>query len=129
MHISWYVCIRTTPSTVIAIKGQPLTTHKAKFIACSEASRDTKWLLQLLKDIHSSKKDSPPLPINCNNQGALTLITMGIIKAQTKHDNVCYHNSADQHRQPIVNYSYVHTNENVADILTKALTKNDISKR
>jgi len=105
-----------------------MSTLEAEFIACSEASREAKWLLQLQKDIHSSKKDSPPLPINCNNQGALTVITTGIIKARTKHINVCYHNSRDLHKRRIVKYSYVHTNENVADILTKALTKDKHEK-
>jgi len=100
-----------------------MSTLEAKFIACSEASREAKWLLQLQKDIHGSQKDSPWLPINCDNQGALTLITTGIIKARTKHIDVCYHNSRDLHRRRVVNYSYVNTNENVADILTKALTK------
>ena len=44
-----------------------MSTLEAKFIACSEASREAKWLLQLQKNIHSSKKDSPLLPINCDN--------------------------------------------------------------
>jgi len=105
-----------------------MSTLEAEFIACSEASREAKWLLQLKKDIHSSKKDSPPLPINFDNQGALALITTGIIKARTKHIDVCYHNSRDLHRQQILNYSYVHTNENVADIPTKALTKDKQEK-
>jgi len=56
-----------------------MSTLKAKFIACSEASREAKWLLQLQKDIHG--KDLPLLPINCDNQGALTVITTGNIKA------------------------------------------------
>jgi len=73
-----------------------MSTLKAKFIACSEASREAKWFLQLQKDIH--KNDSPPLPINCDNQGALTLITPGVIKARTKNIDVCYHNSRDLHR-------------------------------
>jgi len=71
----------------------PMSTLEAEFIACSEASREAKWLLQLQKNIHGSQKDSPPLPINCDNQGALTLITTAIIKARTKHIDVCYHNS------------------------------------
>jgi hypothetical protein len=98
-----------------------MSTLEAEFIACSEASREAKWLLQLQNDIHG--KDLPPLPINCDNQGALTLISTGIIKARTKHIDVCYHNSQDLHKRRIVNYSYVHTDENVAHILTKALTK------
>jgi len=100
-----------------------MSTIQAEFIACLEASREAKWLLQLHNDIHGSQRDSPLLPINCDNQGALTLITTGIIKARTKHIDVCYHNSRDLHKRRIVNYSYVHTNENVADILTTALTK------
>jgi len=105
-----------------------MSTLEAEFIACSEASREAKWLLQLQKDIHSFQKDSPLLPINYDNQGALTLITTGIIKAGTKHINICYHNSRDLNRQPIVNYSYVNTNKNVADILTKALATDKHTK-
>ena len=66
-----------------------MSTLEAEFIACSDASRQAKWLLQLQKDIHG--KDLPPLPINCDMQGDLALITMGIIKAPTKHIEVCYH--------------------------------------
>jgi hypothetical protein len=64
-----------------------MSTLEAEFIACSEASREEKWLLQLQKDIHST--DLPPLPFNCDNQGALTLVTTGIIKARIKHIDIC----------------------------------------
>jgi hypothetical protein len=104
-----------------------LSTLEAEYIACSEASREARWLLQLQRDIHASQNQaSPPsslLPIYCDNQGALTHITTGVIKARTKHIDVCYHNSADLHAGKIVDYSYVDTNDNVADILTKPLTK------
>ena len=103
-----------------------MSTLEAEFITCSEASREAKWLLQLPKDIHG--KDLLPLPIHCDNQGALTHITKGIIKARTKHIDVCYHHSRDLHRRRIVNYSYVNTNKNVADILAKALTKDKHTK-
>jgi len=103
-----------------------MSTLKAEYIACSEGSREAKWLLQLHRDIHG--KDTSPLPINCDNQGALSHITTGIINARTKHIDVCYHNSRDLHAHRIVEYSYVHTNENVADVLTKALTKNKHEK-
>jgi hypothetical protein len=70
---------------------------KAEFIACLEASRQAKWLLQLQNDILN--KDTPLLPINCDNHGAQPRITMGIIKARTTHINVCYLNSQDVPRQ------------------------------
>jgi hypothetical protein len=84
------------------------------------------WLLQLDQDIHS--KDASPLPINCDNQRTLSQITTGIMKAGTKHIDVCYHNSRDLHYRRIVEYSYVHTNKNMADLLTKALTNDKHEK-
>jgi hypothetical protein len=103
-----------------------MSTLEAEYIACSKGSRDAKWLLQLHRDIHG--QDASPLPIYCDNEGTLSPATTGIRKDHTKHMNVCYHNSRDLHARKIVDYSYIHTNENVADILTKALTKDKHEK-
>jgi hypothetical protein len=97
-----------------------MSTLDAEYIARSEGSSNANWLLQLHRVIHG--KNAFPLPINCDNQGALSHITTWIIKASTKHIDVCDHNSRDFHARKIVDYFYMHTNENVADILTKALT-------
>ena len=105
-----------------------MSSLEAECIACSEASREWKWLLQLQKDIYGSQRDSPPLPIDRDNQGALTLVITGIIEARTKHIDICYHNSRDLPKHLIVNTSYVHKNNNVADILTKALTNDNHTK-
>jgi hypothetical protein len=63
-----------------------MSTPKAEFTACSETSNEAKRLLQLPKDIHA--KVLPPLQINRDDQGALTRITTGIIKARTKHIDI-----------------------------------------
>jgi len=97
-----------------------MSTLNAEYIVRSEGSREAKWLLQHHRDIHS--KDTSPLLINCGHQGSLSHTTTGIIKARMKHIDVCYHNSRYLHPHMIVDYSYVHKNENVADILTKGLT-------
>jgi hypothetical protein len=103
-----------------------MSTLEAEYIACSEGSREAKWLLQLHRDIHG--KDTSPLPINCDNQGGLSHIPTGIMKARTQHIDISYHNSQDFHALKIVDYSYVHTNENVADILTMVLSKDKHEK-
>jgi len=46
----------------------------------------------------------------------------------TKHVDICYHNSQILHKRQIVNYSYIHMDDNVADLLTKALTKDTYTK-
>jgi len=120
---NWAVSWQSRKQSLIA-----MSTLEAVFIGCSEASREAKCSLQLQKDIRGSQRDSQPLPNNCDNQGARTLITSGIIKARSKHIDVCYHNSRILHKHRIVNYSYVHTDENMADKLTKALTKDKHTK-
>jgi hypothetical protein len=98
-----------------------MLTLAAEYITCSDGSREAMWLLMLHCAIHG--KDASPLPINCDNQGVLSHLTTGIIKSRTKYIDICYQNRRDLHARKIVDYFYVHTNENVADILTKALTK------
>ena len=100
-----------------------LSTLEAEYIACSEASWEARWLLKSQRDIHGSPSYASLLPIYCDNHGALTHITTGVIKARTKPIDVCYHNSREVHARKILDYSYVHTNDNAADILTKPLTK------
>ena len=105
-----------------------LSTPEAEYIACSDVSQEARWLLQLRRDINGSPSDASPLPIYCDNQGALRHITTGVIKARTKHIDVYYNNSRDRHAHQIFDYSYVHTNENAAGILTKVLTKEKHTK-
>jgi len=64
---------------------------EAEYIACSEASRERIWLLQLCKDTKrnddkndndkndKNDKNNEPLPILCDNEGALALIINGAI--------------------------------------------------
>ena len=103
-----------------------MSTVEAEYIACSEDSGEAKWLFKLHRDTHG--KDASPLPINCDNHGALSHLTTGIMKARTKHIDVCYHNRQILQARKTVDYSYVHPDQNVADILTKALTKDTHEK-
>jgi hypothetical protein len=65
-----------------------MSTLEAEYIACSMFSDDAKRLPQLRRDILGKYTSS--LPINCDNQGTLSHIATGIIKARTKHVDVCY---------------------------------------
>jgi hypothetical protein len=57
----------------------------------------------------------------CDNQGAIKTIVSGTSKASTKHIDVRFHNSRHAHASGIINCTYIPTNENTADICTKAL--------
>jgi hypothetical protein len=94
---------------------------EAEYIARSECSRQAKWLLELQQDIHG--KDPSPLLINCDNEDGLSHIRKGIIKARMKHSDVYYLKIRGLPGCKTVDYYYVHMEENVEDILTKALSK------
>jgi putative hemolysin len=105
-----------------------LSTLEAEYIACSDAVRETKWLLQLAKDVAEpsarateSSSTANPVTLFCDNQGALNTIVSGVSKASTKHIDVRFHNSRHAYASGILNCTYIPSNENTADICTKAL--------
>ena len=54
------------------------STTEAEYIACSEASREARWLRQLQRDVKGIIHQKLPTPIYTYSQGALSHITTGI---------------------------------------------------
>jgi glutamate formiminotransferase len=116
-----------------------LSTLEAEHIACSDAIRETKWLLQLAKDVDFHTTDESKTAVEkttaaekttgamgavtlyCDNQGAILRIVSGTSKASTKHIDARFHNSRHAHASGIINCTCIPTNENTVDICTKAL--------
>ena len=100
-----------------------LSTLEAEYIAASEATREAIWLRRMRNALSDASIDKP-VRIGCDNQGALKLINTGVFKAKTKHIEVKYHHVHDeQHTQKTVDFHYVSTDANTADLLTKPLAK------
>jgi hypothetical protein len=104
-----------------------LSTLEAEYVACSDATREALWINQLQEDIGSlvitdSETLPPPISIKCNYQGAIKLIKSGVVTVKTKHINIKYHDSHDEDKRGIIDFSYIETKENIADILTKPLS-------
>ena len=59
--------------------------------------------------------------IASDNQGAPKLIIDGVFKQKTKHIAVKYRLSHDEQAKNHLQFWYIHTAENVADLLTKPL--------
>ena len=101
-----------------------LSTLEAEYIACSYATREALWLRQLEATVLTAiNQNTTPrtVPIGADNQGALKLIKSGVIKQKTKHTAVKFHHSHDKEQKGTVKFSYVHTSDNVVDLLTQAL--------
>ena len=59
--------------------------------------------------------------INCDNQEAIKLLNNPIASQRSKHIDVLYHFARERAMRKEVRFTYVPTNENVADIMTKPL--------
>jgi len=97
-----------------------LSTTEAEYVACSEAAREAQWLAKLHTDVVG--KLGCPLPVCTDSNGALKNIqAAGYGKSRNKHIHVKFHHCRDLHTTRELEFSYVSTNDNLADIMTKAL--------
>jgi len=62
-----------------------------------------------------------PVPIGCDNQGAIKLITSGVIRQKSKHIDIKYHHVYDEQMKGAGKFQYVTSKSNPADLLTKPL--------
>jgi len=95
-----------------------LSTTEAEYIACSEATRESRWLAQLHEDV--TGESANPVPIFTDSNGALQDIRTAVSGAQSKHIDIQFHNSRELQATGMVQFSHVSTHENLADIMTKS---------
>ena len=95
-------------------------------MAISHATKEAIWIQQFLHDIHFPL--SYPSTLLINNQGAITLATNPTFHTQTKHIRVWHHFIWDQVEKWDILLEYVPMDDQVADVLTKALLHNKHSK-
>jgi hypothetical protein len=78
-----------------------LSTLEAEYIACSHANRESLWLKRITKKVAdriSVQVSEGPVPIGCDSQGDLKLITSGVVRQKLKHIDVKYHHVHDEQR-------------------------------
>jgi len=92
-----------------------LSILEAEYITCLHATWESLWLRRMMKEVVGEmavKTSDGPAPIGCNNQGAIKLITLGVIRQKSKHIDVKYHHIHDEQMKGTVKFQYV-TSESV----------------
>lgn len=93
---------------------------EAEFISISEASKEIKWLRQLLEEMH--EKIDGPTTIFEDNQSCIELVRDHKFSCKTKHMDTRYKMIRDLIGQKIIECEYCPSEEMVADLLTKPLS-------
>ncbi|KAG1665273.1 hypothetical protein FOA52_015850 [Chlamydomonas sp. UWO 241] len=105
-------CSRVQP-TVAA------STLEAEYMSASLSAKDVLWCRKILPELGLSCN---MVNINCDNQGALKLISNPIASQRSKHIDVIHHFVRDRVSRREICFHYVASEHNAADILTKPLT-------
>jgi hypothetical protein len=103
-----------------------LSMAEAEYIALTAVAQEVLYLQSLLTELHEPV--TLPIPIYCDNQGAITLASNHKFHAHTKHIDLRYHFICAQVTAGIFDFQYCPTVENIADTFTKALPRPRLEK-
>eukprot|EP00253_Pinus_taeda_P004411 PITA_04411 len=98
-----------------------LSTAKAEYVATASCCTQLLWMMQTLQDFQITC--TPPISILCDNTSAISISMHLIMHSKTRHIPIKYHFLREQVLEQKVKLEYVPSKEQVADILTKPLTR------
>ncbi|UYV65570.1 hypothetical protein LAZ67_3004741 [Cordylochernes scorpioides] len=96
-----------------------LSTTESEYIAASKAMKEAIWLRQLLRELH--QEQVKPTTIFSGNQSCIRLVHNPEYHKRTKHIDISYHFIRDHFQKHAIDLLYVCSNDQAADIFTKAL--------
>jgi len=100
-------------------KSVTLSSSEAEYMAASQASCEAIWFHKLLVSLFGEKLD--PTVIYYDNQSCIKLTENPVFHDRSKHIETRYHFIRDYFQRGVVKLQYVSKDEQVADVLTKAL--------
>ncbi|KAM1032295.1 hypothetical protein ACFX2I_035891 [Malus domestica] len=98
-----------------------LSTAEAEYISASEATAQAIWLRFVLEDFGELQTEATPM--HCDNTTAIAITKNPVFHQKTKHIDRRFHFIKDALQEGIIDLIYCPTEEQLADIFTKPLTK------
>ena len=103
-----------------------LSSIQAKYVAAITTIQECIWTKRLLQDIGFAV--NYPIPISCDNDITNKLASNPVFHANTKHIEVHYHFVREKVLKQVIVLKKVGTNDQVADVFTKALSRAKFEK-
>jgi hypothetical protein len=102
-----------------------LSTAEAEYIAAGSSCSQLVWMKQMLKEYNV---EYDVLTLYCDNLSAINISKNPIQHSRTKHIDIRHHFIRDLVEENIVTLKHVATEEQIADIFTKALDAKQFEK-
>lgn len=99
-----------------------LSTTEAEYVAATEAVKELIWLKRLLSEIAPDIEQGPLFYMD--NQSAIKIVKNPEFHKRTKHIDVRFHFIREKYERKEFVLEYVSSNEQLADVFTKALARN-----
>lgn len=97
------------------------STTYAEYVAAYEATKEIVWTRKILNELGLHQRK--PTVLHCDNSAAEQLIKNPMFHQRTKHIDIKFHYTRDIFKQGDLVVKHVASNEQLADILTKPLTR------
>ena len=129
---------KSTSGFVVTLSGSPVSwasrlqrsvaqsTTEAEYVAIADCVKDILWYKQLLSEFRIEIES--PIKIMSDNQGAIKLTKNSIFHKRTKHIDVRFHFIRDHQEKGEIKISYIPTDKQPADMLTKCLCSPSLLK-
>lgn len=102
-----------------------LSTSEAEYIGSSNATKEAIWVRRLLQDL--GELENGPTTLCVDNQSAIRLVKNAEHHKRTKHIDIKYHFVREKYENGEVNIIFVPSKEQLADITTKPLSKDQFN--
>ncbi|GJZ94767.1 putative ribonuclease H-like domain-containing protein [Tanacetum coccineum] len=107
-------------------RSTAISTTEAEYIAMSGCCAQILWMRSQLKDYGF---DFNKIPLYCDNKSAIALCCNNVQHSRSKHIDIRHHFIREQVENRVVELYFVEMNYQLADILTKALPREDAFKK
>ena len=127
----YYFCLNNVgPAISWKSRKQPtvaLSTCEAEYMALAETTQEAIYLKQVILDLNEDVVVEPILLFG-DNQGSLAVVKNPVKHNRTKHIDIKYHFIRDYFNSNIIDITYVPSEENVADAMTKPISRVKLEK-
>jgi len=123
--ISGYTFVTAGAAISWSSKKQPsvaLLSTEAEYMAAAAATKEATWLKLLFSEIEPSLSRMP-VKLLIDKQSAMSLAKNATFHDRTKHIAICHHYIREKVDKGEIVLEYLPTAEQVADILTKPLSR------
>ncbi|KAL0361314.1 UNVERIFIED_CONTAM: Retrovirus-related Pol polyprotein from transposon TNT 1-94 [Sesamum radiatum] len=102
------------------------STMESEFIALDKAGEEAEWLCNFLEDIPCWTKSVPAIMIYCDSQSAIGRAQSGMYNGKSRHIRRRHNTIRQLISSGIISIDYIKSKENLADPLTKGLSRDQI---